>query len=132
MAAGAGALALAAVGVVGIVVNVGGGQSVRHVKRQVVQTVPSVPVAVLNATSTPGAAGRLARQLRSRGVKIDTVGNISESRPPGLLILYAPGARPEAEVTAKLLGAQRPTVAPIDPVAQAAAGTKIHVVVVIA
>jgi LCP family protein required for cell wall assembly len=132
MAAVAGALVLAVLGVVGIVVNVGGGQSVRHVKRQVVQTVPSVPVAVLNATSSPGAAGRLARQLRNSGVKVAAVGNLTESRPPGLLILYAPGARPEAVLAARLLSAQKPTVAPIDPVSQAAAGSGTKVVVVIA
>ncbi len=132
LVAGAGALLLAALGVVGIVVNVGGAQSVRHVTRHVAQTVPSVPVSVLNATPAAGAAGRLARQLRVRGVKVAAVGNLSESRPPGLLVLYAPGARGEAAITAQLLRAQRPTVEPIDPVAQAAAGSDTKVVVVIA
>jgi hypothetical protein len=132
VAAAAGGLALAALGIVGIAVNVGGGQSVRHVKRHVVQTVPSVPVAVLNATSTPGAAGRMARQLRLSGVKVATVGNLAESLPPGMQILYAPGARPDAELAARMLRAHRPSVQPINPLAQAAAGNRTQVVVVIA
>jgi LCP family protein required for cell wall assembly len=132
LAAVAGAFALAALGVVGIVVNVGGGQSVKHVPRHVVQTIPSVPVGVLNATSAPGAAGRLAGQLRMRGVKVATVGNLVESLPPGLLILYAPGARGEAQIAARMLRAQKPTIQPINPVAQAAAGSKTQVVVVVA
>ncbi len=132
LVAGAGALLLAVLGGVGIAVNVGGGQSVRHVKRTVAQTVPSVPVAVLNATPTPGAAGRLARELRLRGAKIVAVGNLSESRPPGVLILYAPGARPQAAITARMLAAQHPAIEPIDPVAQAAAGSGTKVAVVIA
>ncbi len=132
MAAAAGALALAAVGVVGIVVNVGGGQSVRHVKRHVVQTVPSVPVGVLNATSAQGAAGRMARQLRLRGVKVSTIGNLAESLPPGVLILYAPEDRDQALLLAHVLAAQKPTIQPINPIAQAAAGSAAKLVLVVA
>lgn len=93
--------------------------------------VPTVPVAVLNATSTQGAAGRLARQLQSRGVKITAIGNLIEPRRPGLWILYAPGARTQAARLARLLTARAPAIAPIDPVEQAAAGTDTKVVAVI-
>ncbi len=92
---------------------------------------PAVPVAVLNATSTQGAGGGLAQQLSSRGVKIAAVGNLDESRPPGLWILYAPGARAQAARLARLLARRAPKLAPIDPVTQAAAGTATEVVVVI-
>jgi hypothetical protein len=93
--------------------------------------IPTVPVAVLNATSTQGAAGGLAQQLRSRGVKIARVANLTESRPPGLWILYGPGARTQAARLARLLATRKPTIAPIDPVAQAAAGSATEVVAAI-
>ncbi len=132
--AGTGALLLAGVGVFGIVINVQGtAPTVKHVRvRGALPTIPTVPVAVLNATSTPGAAARLAQQLRQRGVKVASVGNLTESRPPGLVILYAPGDRTQATILARMLTAQHPTVALIDPVAQAAAGTTARLAVVIA
>ena len=131
--AGAGALALAALGAVGLVLNVEGTHhSGRSAQRRVVQTIPSLPIAVLNATPTPGAAAKLARQLKGRGVKIAGTGNLSESRPPGLLILYAPDARGQAVLLARMLAGRRPAVEPIDPVAQAAAGSHTRLVVVIA
>jgi LCP family protein required for cell wall assembly len=94
--------------------------------------LPTVPVAVLNATTTSGAAGRIADQLRADKVQIGTVGNVTESRGGGVLIMYAPGAREQAARVARLLTKQSPTVAPIDPSAQAAAGATAKVVVVIA
>ena len=103
-----------------------------HAASSSADAVPTVPVAVLNATSTHGSAGRLAGQIRARGVKIAGVGNLSESRPPGLWILYAPGARTQAARLARLLDSRSPTIAPIDPVAQAAAGPATKVVAVIA
>jgi polyisoprenyl-teichoic acid--peptidoglycan teichoic acid transferase len=96
-----------------------------------VNAIPTVPVGVLNATSTQGAAGGLARELRSRGVKVAGVGNVVESRRPGLWILYAPGARTQAAQLAHLLTTRAPTIAPVDRVAQAAAGRATKVVAVI-
>ncbi len=95
------------------------------------QAIPTVPVAVLNATSTPGAASGLAHQLQSRGVKVATVGNVAQSHGPGLWILYAPGTRAQAARLARLLSARAPTIAPIDGVAQAAAGRATQIVAVI-
>ena len=97
----------------------------------VVPAVPTVPVAVLNATSTPGAAGQLASQLQARRISIAHVGNVSETRPPGLEVLYAPGQRDQAMRVARLLSNRAATIGPIDPVIQAAAGTNAQVVVVI-
>jgi LCP family protein required for cell wall assembly len=94
-------------------------------------SLPTVSVAVLNATSTHGAASRLAQQIRSREVKIAGVGNLTESRPPGLWILYAPGARIQAARLAYLLAPQTPRIAPIDHAEQAAAGRTTKVVAVI-
>jgi LCP family protein required for cell wall assembly len=102
-----------------------------HAATSSTQALPTVPVAVLNATSTQGAARRLAQQIRSREIQIATVGNLTESRPPGLWILYAPGARTQAARLARLLAAQAPRIAPIDPAAQAAAGTTAKLVAVI-
>ena len=130
--AGAGALLLAAVGAAGILVNLQGGTTPKQVTHRVIQTTPSVPVAVLNASKTPGAAGKLAKQLRGHGVKVAAVGNLNSSRPPGMLILYAPGYRSEAAALAHTLAAQRPAIQPIDPAAQAAAGSKIRLALVIA
>jgi polyisoprenyl-teichoic acid--peptidoglycan teichoic acid transferase len=129
----AGALVLAGIGAAGIVVNLSGGGTVRQVAgKNAAPSTPSVPVAVLNATRTPGAAGKLSRQLRGRGVKLGTVGNLSEARPPGLLILYAPGYKSQADILARVMAARRPAVQPIDPAAQAAAGSEARLVVVVA
>ncbi len=87
---------------------------------------------VLNATTVNGVAARLARHLQARDVMVAAIANLSESRPPGTLILYAPGARGQAARLARLLAARDPTIAPIDPTAQAAAGLAVRLVVVIA
>jgi LytR cell envelope-related transcriptional attenuator len=92
--------------------------------------IPAVPVAVLNATTVPGAAHNLAQQLRSDGVKVAAIGNLAESRRPGLWILYAPGARTQAIRLARLLARRAPTIAPIDPAAQSAAGNAAEIVAV--
>jgi hypothetical protein len=128
---GAVVLVLVAVGAVGIYLNVSGGHAVRHLRRPVV-AAPTVPVAVLNATSTQGAAAKLARQLRGHHVKVGRVGNLSEALPHGLLILYSPGNAAQAGVLARTLSSQHPKVEPINPVAQAAAGHSAGLVVVVA
>ncbi|MFL5824812.1 MAG: LCP family protein [Solirubrobacteraceae bacterium] len=94
-------------------------------------TVPSVPVVVLNATPVSDAAHRLSATLRSKGVRIDSVGNLAGTRPPGLAVLYRPGERLQAERLAALLVRQRPTLAPVDPEAAGAAGSRAKLVVVI-
>jgi hypothetical protein len=123
-------VALMAIGAIGIYLNISGGHAVRHLKRPVV-AAPTVPVAVLNATNTPGAAAKLARQLRGHKVKVERVGNLTEALPPGLLILYSPGNAAQAGLLARSLSSQHPKVEPINPVAQAAAGHGAGIAVVI-
>jgi hypothetical protein len=107
----------------------------RHPAKVAVRThhapgVPHVPVVVLNATSTPGAAHQLALRLQARHVSVSAVGNVTESRPAGLEILYASGERSQAKLLARVLAARSPTVALIDPVTSAAAaGAKLVVVI---
>ena len=91
----------------------------------------TVPVAVLNATPTQGAAATLARRIRAQRVVVLGVGNVVDSLPPGVEILYVPGMQRQALRLERLLAASRPTVAPIDPVVQAAAGTAAKIAVVI-
>jgi hypothetical protein len=92
---------------------------------------PSVPVVVLNATTVNGAATRLATTLQSESVKIGGVADLSGPRPAGVQILYAPGDRSQARRLARVMSAQDPTVAPIDPAAAGAAGNGARLVVVI-
>jgi LCP family protein required for cell wall assembly len=91
-----------------------------HVKK--VPPVPTIPVVVLNATATGGAAHQLAVSLRAEHVSVAGVGNLTESRPPG---------RSQAERLAGLLASRSPTVAPIDPVTAGVAGSHAHLVIVI-
>jgi LytR cell envelope-related transcriptional attenuator len=92
---------------------------------------PTVPVAVLNAGTTPGAAGNLAQQLRTEGITIGTIGNLSESVSARLEIAYAPGAQLQAQRLAKILSAHSPAVGPMDSATQAAAGSGAQLAVVI-
>jgi polyisoprenyl-teichoic acid--peptidoglycan teichoic acid transferase len=94
------------------------------------RTVPDVPVIVLNATQTDGAAHQLALFLQSHKVRVSAVGNVTETLPPGTEILYASGERSQAKLLAKVMASRSPTVAPIDPVTSAAAaGAKLVVVI---
>jgi polyisoprenyl-teichoic acid--peptidoglycan teichoic acid transferase len=93
--------------------------------------LPTVPVVVLNATSTPGAAHQLAVALQAKRVSVSSIGDVSETRPPGIQVLYAPGDRVQAERVARLLSTRAPSVAPMDPVTSGAAGGHAAVVIVI-
>ena len=94
------------------------------------RTLPDVPVVVLNATQTDGAAHELAVFLQRRKVRVSAVGNVTETLPPGTEILYASGEHSQAKLLAKLLATRSPSVAPIDPVTSAAAdGAKLVVVI---
>jgi hypothetical protein len=100
------------------------------VRRHHAPGVPRVPVVVLNATSTPGAAHQLALRLQARHVSVSAVGNVTETRPAGIEILYASGERSQAKLLARMMASRRPTVALIDPVTSAAAaGAKLVVVI---
>jgi hypothetical protein len=86
---------------------------------------------VLNASGTQGVAHTLAGQLRTLGVKVTTVGNVTATRPPGVQIFYVPGAKAQADALARLIASRSPSVLPIDAVTQAAAGSGVPLVVVI-
>ena len=60
-----------------------------------------------------------------------STGNVGESRPPGVDVMFVPGKQAEAEKLARLLSTRQARVEPIDPVAAAAAGPNAQVVVVI-
>jgi hypothetical protein len=93
-------------------------QPVHHVKR-VTPPIPTVPVAVLNTTPVTGAAHRLAISLQA-------------TFPPGNEILYRSGERTQAYRLERLLAKHSvATVAPIDPVTEAAAGSDAKLVVLI-
>jgi hypothetical protein len=92
---------------------------------------PAVPVVILNATAVPGAAHKLSAGLSSRGVHIAGVGNVAGPRPTGLEVLYAPNQRTPARRLAALLAQRHPSIAPIDPATEAAAGAHAKLVIVI-
>ena len=130
---GAGVATVAIAALLAVLLSSGGGSSSAPApsRAPAVAAVPSSPVAVLNAGPTHGAARDLAQRLRSKGVKVATVGNVAEPRSSGVWVLYAPGARSQAAALSRLLSGHSPTVAPIDQLAQAAAGkAKLAVVIV--
>jgi len=93
--------------------------------------VSTFPVAVFNATSTPGAAHRIAARLTAGRVHVGGVGNLSTSLSPGTHVLYPPGAEKEAQRGARLLPGPSPTVGPIQPQVQQAVGRHDEIVVVL-
>jgi LCP family protein required for cell wall assembly len=121
-----------AAAVVGVLAIVGGQSSPGHrAAAGGASSLPTVPVVVLNASPTVGAARKLAAQLSADHVSVPETGNVTETRPPGLHILYAPGERFQALRVARLLAARAPAVAPIDPVSAAAAGSGAKLVLII-
>ena len=92
---------------------------------------PTVQVAILNAGTQQGAASTLATQLRGEHVSVGAVGNVAGGQQSGVTIQYAPGQAAQAERLARLLSAQRPTLAPLSPATAAAAGSGAQLVVVI-
>jgi len=91
----------------------------------------TAPIAVLNAGSVQGAAARLARSLRARHLDVLGAAHLGKPAPSSYEVLYGPGARAQARALARTLAQKQPVVAPLDPAAQAAAGPKARLVVVI-
>jgi LCP family protein required for cell wall assembly len=91
----------------------------------------TAPVVVLNAGTTQGAAAKLARALRAKHLDVLGAGNLTSPAPGGYEILYTVGAHAQARRLARVLSADSPLVAPADPAAQAAAGPRAKVIVVI-
>lgn len=130
---------LGAAAALGIALNVEGGRTVNEiVKRHDLRKTPARPapvpipaVSVLNAGTVNGAAGALALQLQAKGVKIENTGNLNSAPPPVMQIQYVAGDRAQAAVLARYLSARAPTIVPISPVTQEAAGSSARLVVVI-
>jgi hypothetical protein len=93
--------------------------------------VSTLPVAVLNASSTPGTAHRIAATLRAGRIHIGGIGNINTSLSPGTHVLYPPGAEEEARRVARLLPGPSPTVGPIQPQVQNVVGRHNEIFVVL-
>jgi LCP family protein required for cell wall assembly len=92
---------------------------------------PTVPVAVFNATSTPGAAHRIAAELIARHIHVDGIGNIDTNLSPGTHVLYPTGSREQARRVARLLPGPRPTVGPIQSQVREAAPGRDEIVIVL-
>ncbi len=90
----------------------------------------AVPVAVFNATGTPGAAHRLAAALRAQHIHLSQVGNIGASLARGVYVLYPPGSQDQARHIASLMPSLAPTIAPIQPQVQTAIGRRDEIVVI--
>ncbi len=89
-----------------------------------------VPVAVFNATGTPGAARRLADTLKADRIHLNEVGDIHASLGSGVYVLYPPGAQVQARRVARLIPNLSPTIAPIQPQVQNAIGRHNEIVVI--
>jgi len=89
-----------------------------------------VPVAVFNATNTPGAAHRIADELKADRLRLGQIGNIDAGLGAGVHVLYPPGAQAQAQSIARLIPNLAPTVAPIQPRLQSAVGQHDEIVVI--
>ncbi len=126
--------ALAVAGVLGAVVlsrTHSGRRPARAAATRRAPSVPTLPVAVLNATASAGAAHRLAVQLGDRGVRVAGTGNVAVRLAPGLDILYAAGDRAQALELAQLLAVRSSSLNPMTAATSSAAGGA-HLAVVIA
>jgi LytR cell envelope-related transcriptional attenuator len=91
----------------------------------------SMPVAIFNATGSPGAAHRIAATLKANHEAVADVGDINASLGHGLFVLYPSNARGQAVRLARSLSSLRPTVTPIPPQVQSVIGNRREIVVVI-
>jgi LCP family protein required for cell wall assembly len=92
----------------------------------------AVPVAVYNATSTPGAAHRVAATLAANHLRVGKIGQIrNASLARGAYVLYPPGAEGQAREVARLIPSLSPIVTPIQPQVQNTVGAHDEIVVVL-
>jgi hypothetical protein len=121
------ALVVAAVVAVGIVLATGGKSSSSNSSAGTAQgqrashrvgtgtVVPStVTVAVLNGTSTPGAAHTEATKLTTAGFRQGKVTNATDQTRTATIVAYIPGARAQALAVAKVLKLGQASVQAID------------------
>jgi hypothetical protein len=91
----------------------------------------TLPVAVLNATHSSGAAHGLARTLAGDHVHVGEVGDINSTLGPGAYVLYPQGARAEAERVTSLIASLSPHVLAIQPQVQSVIGGRAEIVIVL-
>jgi polyisoprenyl-teichoic acid--peptidoglycan teichoic acid transferase len=92
----------------------------------------AVLVAIFNATSTPGAAHRIAATLKANRVHVGKVGQIkSAGLGKGAYVLYPPGTEAQARSVAALIGSLSPIVTQIQPQVQRAIGAHHEIVIVL-
>jgi hypothetical protein len=91
-----------------------------------------VPVAIFNATSTPGAASAIAVTLKANHLRVGKIANIKNARlAKGAYVLYPPGAKAQANDVARLIGSLSPSVTPIQPQLQTTLGQRDEIVVLL-
>jgi len=93
------------------------------------QSGASVPVAVFNASSSPGEAHRIADELKADRVHLGQIGNINASVGAGVYVLYPPGAKSQAVGVARLIANLSPKVEPLQAHVQNAVGQHDEIVV---
>ena len=86
-------------------------------------------VAVLNATRTPYAAGRAAKQLARHGWRIASVTNYPDGRLKSSCVEFTPGHSEAASIIAEQLGIS--SIVPPAPDVVAAAGRDADVIVLV-
>ncbi len=118
--------ALAAALVVVVVIQLSPGGSSQH--RPPVET--ALPVAVFNASGTPGEAHHIAAELRADHIQLGEIGNINANLGSGVHVLYPPHAQAQAQRVAKLISNLSPTVEPTNPRVQGAIAHRNDIVVV--
>jgi LCP family protein required for cell wall assembly len=93
--------------------------------------LPTAPVVVLNGGQVPHAAHRLALNLTHRHVHVVATGNLGAPPPASYEVLYRPGDAEQARLLARLLKAQHPRIAPLNPTTARAIGSTARLAVVI-
>ena len=89
----------------------------------------SVTVSVLNGTTTPGLASKVADQAERGGFKRGQVTNAADQARTATTVQYAPGQRGAAQQVASIINV--PRISPLDANTQAIAGPDAQVVVTV-
>jgi hypothetical protein len=90
-----------------------------------------VTVAVLNGTTTPGLARRVADEVRGGGYKLGTVANATEQNRSATTIQFVDGAREDARTVASLIGIGGDAISQLDQSTRLVAGEAARVVVTV-
>ena len=88
----------------------------------------TVTVSVLNGTQVGGLARQIADRIESKGFQIGNIDNALDQAKAESVVLYAQGAKREAQAVGKLLGISQ--LEQVDPDSQARGGNASVVVIV--